>query len=192
MRRNNNLNSYINRYDFEFDFLPNVLPALYQKDQIDDYVMTHPFEWKKILIKMGVRSDFGIEKIMVEKEVSEDKNIKFIFTFPKPKVVPECFYALLIFDTNKDWNYYTLELDFGSSIVFKEGGGVICGQRGSSHLNYGRRCKDDVKEFVGRVQDIIDGKPEEPGALLKDFDYAEAGKLVGLTPEQMKEKCIIC
>ena len=191
MRRNYSPNSYMNRYDFEFDFLPNTLPALYRKDQIDDYVMTHPYEWKKILLKMGVRSDFGIENILVEKEVLEDESIKFIFTFPKPKFVPECFYALLMFDKNKSWNYYTLELDFGSSIIFKEGGGVICGQRGSSHLNYGRRCKDDVKLFLKTIQDIIDGIPEEPRALMKDLDYAEAGKLVGLTPEQMKEKCTI-
>ena len=47
MRRNYNPNSYMNRYDFEFDFLPNTLPTLYRKDQIDDYVMTHPYEWKK-------------------------------------------------------------------------------------------------------------------------------------------------
>ena len=146
---------------------------------------------EKILLKMGVRSDFGIENILVEKEVLEDESIKFIFTFPKPKVVPECFYALLMLDKNKSWNYYTLELDFGSSIIFKEEGGVICGQRGSSHLNYGRRCKDDVKLFLKTIQDIIDGIPEEPGALMKDLDYAEAGKLVGLTPEQMKEKCTI-
>ena len=33
---------YINRYTFEFDFLPNVLPPLYKDGNIDDYVMTHP------------------------------------------------------------------------------------------------------------------------------------------------------
>ena len=184
-------NSYINRYDFEFDFLPNVLPRLYKKDEIDDYIMTNPLEWKKILIRNGVRSDFGIEKIRVEKEELEDGIIKYIFIFPKPKIVPNCFYSLLLFDKNKNWKYYTLELDFGSSIIFKDGGGVICGQRGSMHLNYGRRCKEDVKEFLQTVQDIIDGKPEDPKDLYKNIDYAEAGKLIGLTPEQAKEKCII-
>ena len=36
---------YIDRYCFEFDFLPNVLSSLYQKEEIDDYSMTHPSEW---------------------------------------------------------------------------------------------------------------------------------------------------
>ena len=45
---------YIDRYCFEFDFLPNVLSSLYQKEEIDDYSMIHPSEWKKILLKKGV------------------------------------------------------------------------------------------------------------------------------------------
>ena len=110
--------------------------------------MTHPSEWKKILLKKGVRSDWGIDKITVEKLELSDKKTKFIFTFPKPQVSPECFYALLLFDSDLNSTYYTLELDFGSSTIFKEGGGIVCGQKGPKHLNYGRRCKYDLDEFL--------------------------------------------
>ena len=78
----------------------------------------------------------------------------FIYTFPRPKETPHCFYALLIFDKNKKWKYYTLELDYGSSTIFKEGGGLICGQKGFDHLNYGRRCREDLDEFRKMVKEI--------------------------------------
>lgn len=190
----------INRYCFEFDFLPNVLPPLYQKNEIDDYVMTHPSEWKKILLKKGVRSDFGIDKISVSKNELDDGNIKFIFTFPTPKVSPECFFAMLLFDKNKNWNYFTLELDFGSSTIFKEGGGIVCGQKGVNHLNYSRRCRNDLGEFEKNVQEILIGKPYDPRDTFKNFDFDEAAKIgineeffnkMGLTSEQAKEACII-
>ena len=191
---------YINRYCFEFDFLPNVLSSHYQKGEIDDYVMTHPSEWKKILIKKGVRSDFGIDKMSVDKKELSDNDIGFIFTFPKPKVSPECFYAILIFDKNRTYKYFTLELDFGSSSIFKDGGGIICGQSGLKHLNYGRRCKNDLDEFMNSVQEIIEGKPYDIRNDFKNIDFNEAAKLgfgeeyfklFGLSSEQVKKQCII-
>ena len=191
---------HINRYCFEFDFLPNILPPLYKKGEIDDHVMTHPSEWKKILLKKGVRSDFGIDKIISEKFELSDGKVKFIFTFPTPKVSPECFYALLLFDKNKDSNYYTLELDFGSSTIFKEGGGIICGQRGPRHLNYGRRCRNNLEEFQKKVNEIIEGKPTDAREMFQNFDFEEAKKLgineeffknLGATEDQMKEACLI-
>ena len=182
---------FLNRYDFEFDFLPNVLASLYQKDEIDDYVMTHPAEWKKILIKKGVKSDFGIGKILVEKEESNDGTTKFIFTFPKPKVSPECFYSLLIFDKTNNWKYFTLELDFGSSFFFKDGGGIVCGQKGQIHLNYGTRCKDNLDEFLKTIQEIMDGKESNPSDFLKNVDFEAGAKMLGMSSKEMEEKCKI-
>ena len=162
---------YINRYTFEFDFLPNVLPPLYKNGKIDDYVMTHPSEWKKILLKKGVRSDFGIDKLKVEKEELKDDCKQFIYTFPKPEDTPECYYAITLFDKNKDWKYYTLELDYATKLIFKDiGGGIVCGQKGEIHLNYGSWCKDNLEEFKKAVQDIINGKHPELGHVLGSFD----------------------
>ena len=185
-----NRGKYLNRYSCEFDFIPNVLTSLYMKGNIDEYIMTHPIEWKKILLKSGFRYDFGIKNIRVEKGETNSKKEKFLITFPKPKVTPECFYAILFID-KKSYNYYTLELDFGSSTIFKEGGGVICGQKGSAHLNYGRRCTDDLKQFEKCVQDIIDGKPDDGDDGFKNIDYKEAAKMVGMDEEKFKEECVI-
>ena len=149
---------HLDRYTCEFNFIPSVLPEYYIKGEIDDYIMTHPIEWKLILLKKGVNSDFGMDEISVEK-VQKDDETTFVFTFPKPKETPNCFYAMLIFDKDKKWSYYTLELDYGSSTVFKDGGGIICGQRGYDHLNYGRRCKEDLDEFQKKVKDIRENKP---------------------------------
>ena len=181
---------YLDRYSCEFDFIPNVLASLYMKGKIDDYVMTHPMEWKKILGKYGFRYDFGIKNISVEKSEEPSNKTKFFITFPTPKVIPECFYAILYIGKN-GYRYFTLELDFGSSTIFKDGGGVICGQSGSMHLNYGRRCKQDVEEFQKRVQDIIDGKSYDEFEEFKNMDYKVAAQLVGKTEEEFKEKCII-
>ena len=180
---------HIDRYTFEFNFLACVLPELYKEDKIDDYVMIHPSEWKKILIKKGVRSDFGIDKVSVEKLELPDDRIKFIFTLPKPKATPDCFFTMIIFEKNKNFKYYTLELDIGSSTVFKDGGGIICGQEGGYHLNYGRRCRNDSELFQKSVQDIIDGKPEINDGF-NNIDVEEFKKKFGITPEQMKQ-CLI-
>ena len=164
---------HLNRYTCEFDFIPNILPEFYAKGEIDDYIMTHPIEWKVILLKKGVNSDSGMDEISVEK-IENNSEIRFIFTFPRPKTTPECFYALLVFDKNKDWKYFTLELDMGSSTVFKEGGGIICGQKGVDHINYGRRCKEDLNEFQKKVQDIIDKKPHN---LFEDYQNIDLKKV---------------
>ena len=86
---------YLDRYTCEFDFIPNVLTSLYIKGKIDDYIMTHPIEWKKLLPKFGFGYDFGLRNMVVEKCQNESKRSKFLITFPKPRITPECFYAIL-------------------------------------------------------------------------------------------------
>ena len=181
---------YINRYTFEFDFLPNVLPPLYKNGNIDDYVMTHPSEWKKILLKKGVLSDFGIDKLSVEKEELKDGIIQFIYTFPKPEDTPECFYAITLFDKIKEWKYFTLELDYTSKLMFKKGGGIVCGQKGEIHLNYGRWCNNRLDKFKEAVQDLLNRKP---GHCFGSFDGANNQRqVIGLNPEQLDgEQCIL-
>ena len=183
---------YLDRYNCEFEFIPNVLTSLYIDCKIDDFVMTHPIEWKKILRKKGYNYDFGVKNIVVEKDekYSKKKKSKFIITFPTPKVTPECFYAILFINKN-DYKYFTLELEFGSSDLYKEEGGVICGQSGQNHLNYGRRCKNDLKEFDKNVQDIFDGKPYDSSNDFKNFDFKSAAKLAGINEGNLEEECII-
>ena len=156
---------FLNRYTWEFDFIPNILPDLYVKDEIDDYIMMHSIEWKIILLKKGGKSDFGMDEISIEKEEKDDE-VTFIYIFPRPKETPHCFYALLIFGKNKKWKYYTLELDYGSSTIFKEGGRLICGQKGFDHLNNGRRWREDSDEFRKSVKEI--SKLNLP--LIKNYD----------------------
>ena len=182
---------YLDRYNCEFEFIPNVLTSLYISGKIDDFVMTHPIEWKKILRKRGYNYDFGVRNIVVEKDEknSKKKTSKFIITFSKPKLAAECFYAILFINKN-DYKYFTLELDFGN-IAFKDGGGIICGQKGEIHLNYGRRCKNDLDEFEKNVQDIIDAKPYDSSDKIKNFDLKEAGKLTGMSEENLEEECAI-
>ena len=149
---------HLDRYTCEFDFIPNILPDCYVKGEIDDYIMTHPIEWKVILLKKGVNSDFGMDEITVEK-MEQNGEITFIYIFPRPTETPNCFYALLIFDKEKQWKYFTLELDYGSSTIFKEGGGIICGQKGFDHINYSKRCREDLTEFQKLVKEIREKKP---------------------------------
>ena len=74
-----NRGKFLNRYSCEFDFIPNVLTSLYMKGKIDEYIMTHPMEWKKILHKSGFRYDFGIKNIKVEKRETNSKKDKYDF-----------------------------------------------------------------------------------------------------------------
>ena len=163
---------HLTRYVCEFDFIPNILPDLYTKGEIDDYIMTHPIEWKVVLLKKGVNSDFGMDDISVEKVEKKDEE-NFIYIFPKPKETPNCFYAILIIDKDKKWKYFTLELDYGSSSVFKDGGGIICGQKGVDHINYSRRCKENLDEFLKKVKEIRENKP---GNLVDDFSNIDFKK----------------
>ena len=193
-------NKNLDRYACEFDFIPNILTSLWKNGDIDNYIMTNPIEWKKILLKKGVKSDFGIEKIkVIEEEINENKR-KFIFIFPEPKVTPECFFALLFIDNEGNSNYFTLELDMGGLTVFKDGGGIICGQRRTNHLNYGRRCKSNLDDFQKSVQDIIEGKPYDITEMYKNVDLNEAAKLgfneeffkkFGVNKEDVEKQCSI-
>ena len=56
-------------------------------------------------------------------------------------------------------------MDYGSSTIFKDGGGIICGQKGCSHLNYARRCVEDLSEFQKKVDEIRKGEPIFPEEL---------------------------
>ncbi len=190
---------YLDRYTCEFDFIPNILPSLWKNGDIDNYIMTNPIEWKKILFKKGVKSDFGIEKIkVIEEEINENKR-KFIFIFPEPKVTPECFFALLFIDNEGNSNYFTLELDMSSTLL-NIVGGMICGQRRTNHLNYGRRCKSNLDDFQKSVQDIIEGKPYDITEMYKNVDLNEAAKLgfneeffkkFGVNKEDVEKQCSI-
>ena len=182
---------YLDRYTCEYDFIPNILTSLYLKRKIDDNFMTHPIEWKKILPKYGFGYDFGLRNIVVEKSEEKSKRAKFKITFPKPEVPPQCFYAIL-FIGKGGYNYYTLELDLGSKVVLKNGGGIVCGQKGSNHLNYGRRCKEDWNEFEQAVQDIMHGKSFDLVENYNDLDFNAAAKELGMKDEnELKEECII-
>ena len=181
---------YLDRYTCEFDFIPNMLTSLYMKGKIDDKMMTNPIEWKKLLPRFGFGYDFGLRNMTVVKSEKETKESKFLITFPKPKVTPECFYAILYIGKG-DYNYYTLELDFGSSSVFDIGGGIICGQKGTQHLNYGRRCIDDLEEFEQAVQDIVDGKPYDSTQMVKSIDFGAASEELGMSEEELKKDCMI-
>jgi len=181
-------NKNLDRYACEFDFIPNILTSLWKNGDIDSYIMTNPIEWKKILLKKGIISDFGIEKIkVIEEEINENKR-KFIFIFPEPKVTPECFFALLFIDNEGNSNYFTLELDMSSTLL-NIGGGMICGEKGETHLNYGRRCKSNLDDFQKSVQDIIEGKEDKNQMELnidnfhKIFFSEESLKHTGTDPE---------
>ena len=180
---------YLDRYTCEFDFIPNTLSSLYISGKIDDDFMQNPLQWKKILPKYGFGYDFGLRNMKVEKW-KKKKKAKFLITFPKPKVPPDCFYAILYIDKG-DYNYYTLELDLGSPKIFETGGGIICGQRGSNHINYGRRCMEDMDEFDKKVQDIIDGKKYNCNEMMRDIDFGAASEELGMSEQELKEKCFI-
>ena len=191
---------YLNRYICEFDFIPNILTSLWKNGDIDSYIMTNPIEWKKILLKKGVESDFGIEKIkVIEEEINENYR-KFIFIFPQPEAPTQCFFALLFINNVGYSNYYTLELDMGGLTFFKDGGGIICGQSRSNHINYGRRCKNNLDEFQKNVQDIIDDKPYDITEMYKNVDLNEADKFgfneeffkkLGVNKEDVEKQCSI-
>ena len=108
---------HLTRYVCEFDFIPNILPDLYTKGEIDDYIMTHPIEWKVVLLKKGVNSDFGMDDISVEKVEKKDEE-NFIYIFPKPKETPNCFYAILIINI-KAWAENRFERKTEKFITFK-------------------------------------------------------------------------
>ena len=181
---------FLDRYTCEFDFIPNMLTSFYMSGKIDDDFMTNPMEWKKILPKFGFGYDFGLRNLVVKKSEKKSKRAKFLITFPKPKVVPECFYAILYIDKS-DYDYYTLELDLGSPKIYNIGGGIICGQKGSSHLNYGRRCIDYLEEFENVVDDIIEGTPFDCKNMVKDIDFNAAAEELNMKEDELKENCNI-
>ena len=194
---------HLDRYTCEFDVLPNILPELYIKGEIDDYTMTHPAEWRNILVKKGIRSDFGIEEISVEIE-EKDGEIRFIYTFPEPKKAPNCYYSILVIDKNKEWRYFTLEKDnklFPCPDILIDSLALVCGQKGYNHLQYSRWCRNELIDFKRKVHDILHNKPYnqyEEGIKFLDKEkivkmQAEMKlcELLGIEDEYYEENCSI-
>ena len=57
-------------------------------------------------------------------------------------------------------------------------------------MNYIRRCKDNLDEFLKSFQDIIDRKPDT-NDLLHNVDYEAGGKILGMSAKEMEEQYII-
>ena len=109
--------------------------------------MVNPPSWKNYSgPNVQINPEF-LDKISVIKKDLKNNVKKFMFTFPEPKVGTECYFAILYFDENKNWEYYTLELELGNDFGSQDGSGLICGQKGSKHLNFGRVCKANLEDF---------------------------------------------
>ena len=194
---------HLNRYTCEFDVLPNILPELYIKGEIDDYGMTHPAEWRKILVTKGINSDFGIDEISVKKE-EKDGEIRFVYIFPEPKIAPHCYYSILVIDKTKEWRYFTLEKDIKLipyPDILIDSLALVCGQKGYEHKFYSRWCTFELDDFKRHVQEIIDNKPYDEyeeglkfldkNKLIKMKVEMELSQLLGLEDEYLKKKCSI-
>ena len=147
---------HISRHELEFQFIPNQLPVLYTKGMINDNVMTNPSSWKNIFQMSGLLDPTYLDQITVQKIEMNNGIKKFFLTFPEPKIGTECFYAILFFDENKNWNYFTLEKEFGNDFGTTKGSGLICGQVGRQHLNFNKICRVDTQEFEVVVQQLYD------------------------------------
>ena len=148
---------HLRRHTCEFVFMPNILPSLYSEGIIDDDIMTNPPSWIDYLVGMSKLTDPNfLYQISVQKKELQNGMKKFLFTFPEPEVGTECYYAILYFDHNLNWNYFTLELELGHEFGSPEGSGLVCGQEGIRHLNFNKICKADMKEFEECVEELYD------------------------------------
>ena len=145
---------HLQRNECEFKFIPNLLPVLYSGGIVTDEIMINPSSWRIFLNPMTHIDPLFFDELSVEKKELENGIIKFIITFPKPKVGTECFFAILYFDEEKRSNYFTLELELGNDFGSTEGSGLICGQDGSKHLNFNRVCKANKEDFENAVKEI--------------------------------------
>ena len=142
------------RYECEFRFIPNMLPVLYSGGIINDDIMGNPSTWKNYLgPKFNIDPNY-LDKLSVIKKELNKGGKKFLITFPTPKVATECFFGILYFDANKKSKYYTLEKEMDIGLINTEGIGIICGQEGSSHSNYGIICKTNLDDFEKCVKSL--------------------------------------
>ena len=141
------------RHQFEFQFLPNMLPVLYFNAILSEDDMTKPASWQKYFGPQFQIDQAYLEHITVTKKELNNGGNKFLITFPTPKVGTECFFAILYFDKEKNSKYFTLELELGKDFGSGEGNGLVCGQEGKKHLNYSRVCKANLDDFEKCVQE---------------------------------------
>ena len=104
----------------------------------------------------GLLSPTYLSQISVQKVEMNNGVQKFLITFPEPKIGTECYFAILYFDENNKWYYYTLEKEFGNDFGSKEGSGLVCGQVGTQHLNYQMVCDADMKKFELLTHELYD------------------------------------
>ena len=142
------------RHQLEFQFIPNMIPVLYSSNIISDDVLTNPKTWEDHFGPFFQMDPKYLEQITVVKKELDNGVKKFLMTFPIPKVGTESFFAILYFDKEKKSKYFTLELELGNDFGSGEGTGLICGQEGKNHLNYGRICKANLNDFEKCVDEF--------------------------------------
>ena len=112
----------------------------------------NPLQWENYLKGQRVLVDPKFfKKISVQKKLLENGVTKFIFIFPTPTIGTESFYAILYFDKFKNYQYYTLELEYGNDFNCPKGSGLVCGQKGHQHLNFNTFCKVNLNDFENCV-----------------------------------------
>ena len=145
---------HIQRHQLEFLFIPNTISELYSKGKINDNIMMNPSSWINYEPYPGFIDPRFLDKILVQKKSFKSGLIKFIFTFPPPRVGDECFFAILYFDEYKNSDYFTLELEFGNDFGTQNGTGLVCGQKEFQHLNYFTICKTNLEDFENIVRKL--------------------------------------
>ena len=149
---------HIQRHQCEFQFIPNMLPVLYSQGIINDSVLENPSSWKNYLGPGSKIDPNFLDKLSVTKKELNNGIKKYVITFPPPKVGTECYFAILYFDEKKNSDYYTLELEMGNDFGTQEGSGLICGQKGSQHLNFRRICKANLDDFEKCIEKFYQAK----------------------------------
>jgi hypothetical protein len=86
------------------------------------------------------------------------ENNAVLLLFPQPTQSPECYYILIVKDSNL-FQFFTLEK---ANDIMKVGfKSVVCAWTEKMHLNYGSRKYNDVDSFLKEIANMIETKKIE-------------------------------
>ena len=155
------------RYYLEYTFLPNYFDSLNGNANI----LTDTEKWHKLHKKKTKKEikNFDWNKIMVHIVNEKCGDICYLYTFPEPKEIPNCFFICYYIEKNaKRGKYFTLEKSYE---ILGQKTPIICGVDRYNHQNYGVTVKPDRDIFYKAVRKLAKGKsPEIPnnGFILND------------------------
>lgn len=138
-------------YDFEYVLIPVFADQLRPGDLYESVFLDLDTMFDKIIPEMNLKPDFERDGIKAEPFLQGNYR-GVVYTFPEPSEMPQAKYGVVVFVSQKENRYFTLEKSMDFEGYFSEAW-VLGEKSNGSHVNYGNCAACDTpKDFIDIIE----------------------------------------